>query len=137
RWWGVGMESGDIHSLSSLHWNSSSIWRSNAADVFSRSSRDEVEDDEEAFSWAAIKKLPTYLRIRRGILSEEEGDFREVDIGSLDFVVIEIPTIEVRFDHLNITVEAHGFLNYLHILPSRKQKISVLHEVSGIIKPSK
>ncbi|KAF6144901.1 hypothetical protein GIB67_041487 [Kingdonia uniflora] len=169
------MESGDIHSLSSFRRNSSSIWRSNVADVFSRSSRDEVEDDEEALRWAAIEKLPTYLRIRRGILSEKEGDFREVDIGSLDLqdkrrllerlvkvaeednenVGIEIPTIEVRFDHLNITAEAHvggralpsivnfsmnmieGFLNYLHILPSRKQKISILHEVSGIIKPTK
>ncbi|KAF8404125.1 hypothetical protein HHK36_009005 [Tetracentron sinense] len=28
-----------------------------------------------------------------------------------------------------------GFLNYLHILPSRKKLISILHNFSGIMKP--
>lgn len=50
-------------------------------DVFSKSSHD--EDDEEALKWAAIEKLPTYLRIRRGILTEEEGQAREIDIKNL------------------------------------------------------
>lgn len=49
-------------------------------DAFSRSS---VEyDDEEALKWAAIEKLPTYLRIRRGILTEEEGS-KEIDVENL------------------------------------------------------
>lgn len=50
-------------------------------EVFSRSSLD--ENDEEALKWAAIEKLPTYLRIRRGILTEEEGQAREIDIKNL------------------------------------------------------
>lgn len=50
-------------------------------DVFSKSSHD--EDDEEALKWAAIEKLPTYLRIRRGIFTEEEGEAREIDIKNL------------------------------------------------------
>ena len=100
-------------------------------------------------------------------------------------VGIELPTIEVRFEHLNIEAEAYvgsrglptvinftfnmlevtllinmhlgvcdliffifesfnlviplsfskGLLSTLHILPSQKKTISILHDVSGIIKP--
>ncbi|KAF2321474.1 hypothetical protein GH714_000026 [Hevea brasiliensis] len=70
-------------------------------------------------------------------------------------VGIEIPTIEVRFEHLNIEAEAYvgssalpsfinfsvsmleGFLNYLHIFPSRKRPLTILKDVSGVIKPSR
>jgi hypothetical protein len=30
-----------------------------------------------------------------------------------------------------------GFLNYLHILPSSKKQLSILEDVSGVIKPSR
>ncbi|XP_077211741.1 pleiotropic drug resistance protein 1-like [Tasmannia lanceolata] len=181
------METTDIQAISnrvgsSIRRNSSSIWRNNTGDVFSRSSRD--EDDEEALKWAALEKLPTYDRIRKGILSGLEGGLREVDIDSLgyqekkilldrlirvaeednekfllklknrmDQVGIDTPTIEVRFEHLNIEAEAYvgsraaptlinyymnfgeGILNYLRILPSRKKTLPILQDVSGIIKP--
>lgn len=53
-------------------------------EVFSRPS---VEaDDEEALKWAALEKLPTNLRIRRGILTEDEGKSREIDIMNLGIV---------------------------------------------------
>jgi hypothetical protein len=102
-------------------------------------------------------------------------------------VGISLPTIEVRFEHLNVAAEVHvgsralstflnfsvnilevtmcryvlhllilykyfdifilknllcclilkGFLNYLHILPSRKKQFSILQDVSGVIKPSR
>ena len=55
-------------------------------DVFSRSSSREDYDDEEALRWAALEKLPTYSRIRRGLLLEEEGQSREVDITKLDLI---------------------------------------------------
>ncbi|XP_050286353.1 pleiotropic drug resistance protein 1-like isoform X2 [Quercus robur] len=73
----------------------------------------------------------------------------------LDRVGIAIPTIEVHFEHLNVEAEAHvgsralptflnfsvnimeGFLNYLHILPSRKKHLSILQDVSGVIKPNR
>ncbi|CAN4128179.1 unnamed protein product [Withania somnifera] len=154
-------------------------------DVFSRSSREDY-DDEEALKWAALEKLPTYLRIRRGILTEEEGQSIEVDITKLDLVDrrnllerlvkiadednekfllklkkridrvgLDLPTIEVRFEHLSVDAEARvgsralptifnftvnileDFLNYLHILPSRKKPLPILHEVNGIIKPGR
>lgn len=156
--------------------------------MFSRTSsrfQQDEEDDEEALRWAALERLPTYDRVRRGMLSVEEGgDKVEVDVGRLgahesralierlvraadddheqfllklkermDRVGIDYPTIEVRFDKLNVeaevrvgnrglptlinsvsnTVEAIG--NALHIFPSRKQPMTVLHDVSGIVKP--
>jgi hypothetical protein len=44
-----------------------SSWRaSGRSDAFGRSARE--EDDEEALRWAAIEKLPTYDRMRKGII---------------------------------------------------------------------
>ena len=58
-----------------------SSWRTSSADVFGRSGRD--EDDEEALKWAALEKLPTYDRMRKGIMTGEAGDKQEVDIQDL------------------------------------------------------
>ncbi|RVW53909.1 Pleiotropic drug resistance protein 1 [Vitis vinifera] len=176
------MESSDISRVTSVRITASNILRNSSVEVFSRSSRE--EDDEEALKWAALEKLPTFLRIQRGILTEEKGQAREIDIKSLglperknliqrlvkidghdnekfllklkeriDRVGLGIPTVEVRFEHLTVDAEAYvgsralptifnfsanileGFLNYLHILPSRKKPFSILHDVSGIIKP--
>ena len=78
------MATADIYRASgSLRRNGSSIWRSSGADVFSRSSRD--EDDEEALKWAALEKLPTYNRLRRGLLMGSEGEASEIDIHNLGF----------------------------------------------------
>ncbi|XP_027181577.1 pleiotropic drug resistance protein 1-like isoform X1 [Coffea eugenioides] len=177
------MEGSDAIRISSARLSSSNIWRNSGLDVFSRSSRE--EDDEEALTWAAIEKLPTCLRIRRAILTEEEGS-KEIDVENLgelekknllerlvkiaeednekfllklrkrmDRVGISLPTIEVRFEHLNVDAQAHAssralptifnftvnilesFFNYLHILPNRKKKLTILRDVSGIIKPGR
>eukprot|EP00257_Ricinus_communis_P024853 XP_025012267.1 pleiotropic drug resistance protein 1 isoform X2 [Ricinus communis] len=176
------MENADTPRVGSARLSSSDIWRNTTLEIFSKSSRD--EDDEEALKWAALEKLPTYLRIRRGILIEQGGQSREIDINSLgliekrnllerlvkiaeednekfllklkdriDKVGLDMPTIEVRFEHLSVEAEAYvgsralptmfnfsvnmfeAFLNYLHILPSRKKPLSILNDVSGIIKP--
>ncbi|KAI3934473.1 hypothetical protein MKW98_011851 [Papaver atlanticum] len=177
------MDSGEVYRVASLRRNSSSIWRNNSGEVFSRSSRD--EDDEEALKWAALEKLPTYNRIRKGILTGQDGvETKEIDIQNLGFqekkqlierllrvaeednekfllklknridrVGIDIPTIEVRYEHLTIDAEAYiggralptilnyaanyveGFLSLLHILPSRQKPIRILNDISGIIKP--
>ncbi|XP_077210380.1 pleiotropic drug resistance protein 1-like [Tasmannia lanceolata] len=175
------MDSGDLYRMGSLRRNSS-VWRHTAPEVFSRSSRE--EDDEEALRWAALEKLPTYNRIRKGILAASRGEHKEVDILNLAFqdkknlidrligaaeddnekfllklkrridqVGIEIPTIEVRFENLNIDAEAYvggralptlynasinmveAFLNTIGVFPSRKKPLPILHDVSGIIKP--
>ncbi|KAK7311855.1 hypothetical protein RJT34_10277 [Clitoria ternatea] len=180
------MESGELRVASARIGSSSSMWRSGGVvDVFSGSSR--REDDEQDLKWAAIEKLPTCLRMTRGILTETQGQPpTEIHINKLgplqrknlvdrlvkiaeqdnekflfklrhriDRVGLEIPTIEVRFEHLNVEAEAHvgsralptifnfcinlfeGFLNSLHLVPSRKKPFTVLHDVSGIIKPKR
>ncbi|GLT54286.1 hypothetical protein SLA2020_274970 [Shorea laevis] len=176
------MESGDIYKAC----NSSSVWRNNAMEVFSRPSSRE-EDDEEALKWAALEKLPTYHRLNKGLLTTPQGEATQVlDVNNLglqerkslmerlvkvpeedhekflfklkdrlDRVGIALPTIEVRFEHLNVAAEVHvgsralptclnfsvnileGLLNYLHILPSSKKQNSILQDVSGVIKPSR
>ncbi|KAL6985327.1 transcription factor [Sarracenia purpurea var. burkii] len=76
------MESGDsIVGINSARLSNSSIWRNSGREVFSKSSRE--EDDEEALKWAALEKLPTYRRIRRGIVTGEEGRPREIDVKNL------------------------------------------------------
>ncbi|KAL9167878.1 hypothetical protein ABFS82_05G126500 [Erythranthe guttata] len=174
--------SGDVYKAGgSFRANSSSIWRNTGMEVFSRSSRE--EDDEEALKWAALEKLPTFDRLRKGLLFGSKGA-NEIDVNDLgvedkrslverlvntveddnekfllklrnriDRVGIDIPTIEVRYEHLNIGAEAYGqsralptfinanintiegILNSLHILPSRKKPFTILKDVSGTIKP--
>lgn len=181
------MDVGDIYRAgSSMRAASTSRWRNNSgADVFSRSSRE--EDDEEALRWAALEKLPTYARMRKGILmSASRGEASEVDINNLGIkerkallerlvkvaeednepfllklrdrvnrVGIDVPTIEVRFENVNIEAGAHvgsralpsfinfsisileGLLGFLPAFKSKKQKITILQDCSGIIKPGR
>ncbi|KAG6417147.1 hypothetical protein SASPL_119298 [Salvia splendens] len=186
------MDAGDLYRASgslrsssrggeSFRASSSGIWRNTGLEVFTRSARE--EDDEEALKWAALEKLPTFDRLRRGLLLGSRGA-NEVDVHDLgiqdkkqlierlvqtveedndkfllklrnriDRVGIDIPTIEVRYEHLNIDAEAFsasralptfvnfhkdlvaGFFNMLHILPSGKKPFTILKDVSGIIKP--
>lgn len=41
------------------------------------------EDDEQALEWAALEKLPTYERARKGLLHGVTGDFKEIDLKML------------------------------------------------------
>ncbi|VAH77438.1 unnamed protein product [Triticum turgidum subsp. durum] len=164
----------EIHKVASMRRDSGSIWR-RGDDVFSRSSRD--EDDEEALRWAALEKLPTYdrgaaagkgvvdvhglgPRERRALLErlvrvadEDNERFLLKLKDRLERVGIEMPTIEVRFEHLvaeaevrvgnsglptvlnSITNTLEEAANALRILPNRKRTMPILHDVSGIIKP--
>ncbi|KAM0925307.1 hypothetical protein ACQ4PT_004280 [Festuca glaucescens] len=174
-------DAGEIHAFGRSLRQESTVWSRGAEDVFSRSSRD--EDDEEALRWAALEKLPTYDRARTAVLAMPEGELKEVNVQKLgaqerhalmqrvawvgdeherflskfkdrvDRVGVELPTIEVRYQNLNVEAEAYvgsrglptilntyanvleGLANALHLTPNRKQKISILHNVSGIIKP--
>ncbi|KAJ4847400.1 hypothetical protein Tsubulata_045597 [Turnera subulata] len=174
----------DFYKASSILAGASSIWTNTATEVFPKSSQ--REDDERALKWAALEKLPTFKRLRTGLLITSGGGAIEVDIKKLGFqeckglldrllhdaevenedfllkirdridaVGIQLPTIEVRFEKLNIEAEAlvgsrasptflnffisicEGFLNFLHIFPRRKQKVAILKDASGIIKPSR
>jgi hypothetical protein len=78
----------EIHKIASLR-REKSLWRQ-GSDAFSRRSssrftqQDDEVDDEEALRWAALERLPTYDRVRRGILQTAEGgDKVDVDVGRL------------------------------------------------------
>ncbi|KAG9150960.1 hypothetical protein Leryth_003090 [Lithospermum erythrorhizon] len=119
----------------SMRGNSSSLWRNSGMDVFSHSARD--EDDEEALKWAALEKLPTFDRLRKGLIFGSQGA-QEIDVDNLDYqdkkrlierlvktpeednekfllklrdrldrVGIDLPTIEVRYNNLKIEAEAY------------------------------
>ncbi|XP_024979260.1 pleiotropic drug resistance protein 1-like isoform X2 [Cynara cardunculus var. scolymus] len=168
----------------SLRASSTSAWRNSTMDVFSKSSRE--ENDEEALKWAALEKLPTFDRLKKGLLFGSTGPSNEIDIDNLgmperkrlldrlvnaadednekfllrlrnriDRVGIELPTIEVKFEHLTVEADiktgsralpsfinffydfAEVFLSFLHVLPNTKKHITILDDVSGIIKPGR
>lgn len=75
------MEGGGVGRVISGRITATNILKNSSVEIFSRSSRG--EDDEEALKWAALEKLPTFLRIQRGILTEQKGQAREIDIKSL------------------------------------------------------
>lgn len=68
---------------SSLISTSNSLWRNTSMDAFSRSSRE--EDDEEALKWASLEKLPTFDRLKKGLLFGSTGPSNEIDIDNLGF----------------------------------------------------
>ncbi|KAM1791752.1 hypothetical protein ACFX12_035677 [Malus domestica] len=88
-----------------------------------------------------------------GVAEEDHEKFLLRLKSRIDRVGIDIPKIEVRFQNLKIAAEAYagsravptvlnycvnmveGLLNSLHILPSKKKHLSILKDVSGIIKP--
>ncbi|CAL5424719.1 unnamed protein product [Camellia sinensis] len=80
----------------------------------------------------------------------EASKMKKTCIKDAELVGLELPTIEVRFEHLTVDAEAYvgsralptifnfsGFLNCLHILPSRKKPLPILHDVNGIINPGR
>ncbi|XP_010688122.2 ABC transporter G family member 32 isoform X1 [Beta vulgaris subsp. vulgaris] len=163
------------------------MWNSTAENVFARSeSFREGGEDEEALKWAALERLPTYTRVRRGIFRNVLGDSTEIHVGKLQAderklvldrlftsvendpqvffdrmrrrflaVDLEFPKVEVRF--LNLTVEANvhigsralptipnfiinmseAFLRKLHLFPGKRKKLTILDDISGIIRPSR
>ncbi|CAN4094855.1 unnamed protein product [Withania somnifera] len=150
------MESSNLSMRRSLRMNSNSFWR-NDNNVFNSSSRD--EDDEEALKWAALEKLPTFDRLRKGLLFGTQGGANEVDIHHLgnqqskdlidrlvkvadednekfllkirdriDRVGLDLPSIEVRYEHLNIEAVAY---TGSRALPTFTNFMTNLLEVTG------
>ncbi|KAK6941567.1 Plant PDR ABC transporter associated [Dillenia turbinata] len=59
------------------------MWNS-LDNVFSGSSSFREEpDEEEALRWAALERLPTYARARRGIFKNLVGESKEIDVSEL------------------------------------------------------
>ncbi|XP_074557496.1 ABC transporter G family member 42-like [Curcuma longa] len=176
-------------------WGMEDVFSRNSTRGRSGGSRSGVDDDEEALRWAALEKLPTYDRLRTGILRSAAADpgeerrqyhHREVDVRKLgiaerqefiervfrvaeednerflkklrnriDKVGIQLPTVEVRFQHLNVEANCHvgdralptltntardiaeSTLSLLGINLTKRTTLTILKDVSGIVKPSR
>ncbi|KAL8153334.1 hypothetical protein V2J09_011094 [Rumex salicifolius] len=160
------------------------------------------DEDEEALRWAALEKLPTYNRLRTGIIKSfqeesathdeinnsnfnkavhKEVDVRKLDINEriqfidrifkvaeednekflrklkdrIDKVGIHLPTVQVRYEHLNVEADcyignralptlansarnlAESILGMVGIRLAETTRLRILKDVSGIIKPSR
>ncbi|KAJ4718238.1 Pleiotropic drug resistance ABC transporter [Melia azedarach] len=77
----MDMRGGDLYQLgNSLRANSSRLWRDTGSAAFSRSFSEDHQEDEEALKWAAMERLPTYIRLRTGLLAGEDGGASEIDV---------------------------------------------------------
>jgi hypothetical protein len=60
-----------------------------APDVFERGDRHTQEDDEYQLTWAAIERLPTFERMRKGVIKHVDENGKvvhdEVDVAKLGF----------------------------------------------------
>ncbi|KAI7725050.1 hypothetical protein M8C21_022973, partial [Ambrosia artemisiifolia] len=180
------MDGGDIYKASSsirlgslsgrassLRSTSNSAWRNSGMEVFSKSSRE--EDDEEALKWASLEKLPTFDRLKKGLLFGSSGPSNEIDIDSLAFdqrkhlldrlvkvadednekFLLKLRNRLDRFEHITVEADVNtgsralpsfinfhidifeGFLSTFHLLPNSKRHITILDDVSGVVKPSR
>lgn len=162
-----------------------------AAEVFGSRRREAAEEEEEEeLRWAAIERLPTFERMRKGVLRQvlEDGKVveNEIDLKNLgrqerkvlidsilkvvdednekfltrlrdriDQAGVEIPMIEVRYEHLSVEGNVHvgsralptllnatlnsieAILGLVRLTPSKKRTLKILRDVSGIVKPSR
>ncbi|KAL2345195.1 hypothetical protein Fmac_006480 [Flemingia macrophylla] len=170
-----------MEKIKSQSWSSRSLrmhWTA-PSDMFDTRDSIRSEEEEEALKWAAIQRLPTLDRMRKGMMSIVLDNGRVVNcpvdvthVGMQDKkhlldsllkfvdddnekVGIQIPNIEVRYENvsvegnvyfgsralptlLNVTLNIfERILGLFHLAPSKKRKINILKDVSGIIKPSR
>ncbi|KAG6418675.1 hypothetical protein SASPL_120879 [Salvia splendens] len=145
-------------SSSTKGWASASFreaFGAQGGDVFQKSGR---QDDEEQLKWAAIERLPTYDRMRKGILKQvvihEEIDFGNLGVHNkkhikdtmlkaleddnerfllrlrdrINRVGINVPKCEVRFEHLSVEGDAFAGSRALPTLYN-----STINAVEGIL----
>ncbi|XP_047147104.1 pleiotropic drug resistance protein 1-like [Vigna umbellata] len=169
---------------SSLRIGSVSVWRNSGVEMFGTSFHQEDDEEALKWAaiqkLPTMARLRTGLltspqgvaneidvhqlglQERRGLLerlvrvAEEDNEKFMLKLRErIDRVGIAIPTIEVRFEGMNVGAEVHvgsravptltnymvnkveGLLNFLHLLPSRKQHINIIQDVSGIIRPAR
>ncbi|KAI4350302.1 hypothetical protein L6164_004770 [Bauhinia variegata] len=169
---------------SSLAMQTSSIWRSNDMELFSNSFHHEDDEEALKWAsiqkLPTVARLRKGLLIspegeanqidihhlglqeRRDLIdrlvkvTEDDNEKFLLKLRNrVDRVGIELPTIEVRFEHLNVEAEARvgsralpsfsnfivdmveGLLNLLHVIPRKRQHINILQDVSGVIKPAR
>ncbi|KAG4931224.1 hypothetical protein JHK82_048317 [Glycine max] len=179
----ISMEGSDTPRVDAQRVSSGfNMWRSHCMGVFSTSEREEDEATLKCVAIERLLAKARIIR-RRDLNQvegkEEEVDIKQLELSErksllerlvkipeeenerfllklkerMDRVGLEIPTIEVRFEHLNVEAQVYagsrafptlinffvnlleGFLNSLHTIRSPKKPLHILQNVSGIIKP--
>lgn len=106
--------------VASLRLGSRSSYRERGADVFSRASSAAgagSEDDEEALMWAALERLPTHSRVRKGFVVGDDGS--GVELGLIDVAGLGYQERTRLLDRLvRVAEEDHE-----HFLRRLKQRI--------------
>ncbi|KAJ1438246.1 P-loop containing nucleoside triphosphate hydrolase [Sesbania bispinosa] len=175
------MESSDTSKVYSQRVSSSNIWRNHCMGVFSTSERENDEEALKCAAIARLLARARIRRsiLTKAEDKEQEFDIKQLELTErktllerllkipeednekfllklrerMDRVGLDIPTIEIRFEDINVEAQVYvgsralptllnffgnileGFLNYLHIIPSPKKPLHILQNVSGIIKP--
>ncbi|GKB60907.1 pleiotropic drug resistance protein 1, partial [Tanacetum coccineum] len=131
---------GSSSRASSLRNGSTSVWRNSGMDAFSKS----VPDDRRHILDRLVKTAD----------EDNEGFLLKLR-NRLDRVGIELPTIEVKYEHVTVEADVNtgsralpSFINFhielvetllslFHVLPAAKRHITILDDVSGIVKPKR
>ncbi|KAM3305705.1 hypothetical protein P3S67_012572 [Capsicum chacoense] len=95
-------------------------------DAFNKSTRD--NDEEQELRWDAIERLPTYDRLRKGILRQT------LDDGKINYHEVDRTFPTLRNASINLV---EGFLEKIKIVPSKKRIVNILRHVNGIVRPSR
>jgi hypothetical protein len=106
--------------VASLRLGSRHSYRECGADVFSRASSAAgagSEDDEEALMWAALERLPTHSRVRKGFVVGDGGS--GIELGLIDVAGLGYQERTRLLDRLvRVAEEDHE-----HFLRRLKQRI--------------
>ena len=122
----------------------------------------EPVERQEVIKWAALELLLQEQAERQQLLdnalksSQDDSEKLLLNIKErIDRVGIELPTVEVRFEHLSLFADVYvgdralpslinftrdlveGLLASCKILPSNKRPLTILQDVSGVIKPGR
>ncbi|KAM7496878.1 hypothetical protein LguiA_021292 [Lonicera macranthoides] len=107
-------------------WGSNSIrevWQGQQ-DVFTRSSKkNEVVDEEEELKWAAIERLPTYDRMRKGMLKQVMSNGKVVH-GEVDVTNLGIEDKKVLMESILKVVEDDNE-RFLERLRKRTDRVGI------------
>ncbi|PON66385.1 ABC transporter-like [Parasponia andersonii] len=179
------MEIGNVdRGGNSLQGSSSSLRRNNNMEVISRSSREEDDEDAHRWSALeklptysrlrncvlttskgeaseidihnlGLKEAEDLLESLVRVAEEDNERFLLKLRNRIDRVGVNLPTIEVRFEHVNVEAEAYvgsrglpslinfftnilkSLLGFLPIFKNKKQHLTILQDVSGVIKPGR
>lgn len=91
-------------------------------DVFQRS-RKEEDDDEEELKWASIERLPTYDRMRKGILKQVLDNGR-INYEEVDITKLGMQEKKILLESILKTVEEDND-KFLHRLRDRIDRVSI------------